>query len=310
MSSNRGMEAWISCSSRAVVLGIDTLVETSARFYGWRMSMSIRRTISWSWFAVTCLCLSCGPALLSAQEIRQYGNQGGDSGGGGESSGDAEGGTYYPGQPQPETEQTSSEGRESASGEESNEGDSESAGSYRIRLHGEDDSEDDEQNDDNTSAEAPVDKPPSELYGGVIPGARDEVEHLKDDESSESSKPNRLTWLGFKPERDRTRIFLQTSRTPEYDVTEEDDGTIVVALEDTNIAARNFSRTIDASYFNRNVRTIRARPRGERVRIEIDMQESESPSISTEGQYLYLDFARDSEETSPQQANRSARGGG
>jgi hypothetical protein len=244
-----------------------------------------------------------------AQEVRRFGNDGSSSSGGGSGGGPSQGGTYYPGQPQPQTSQTSSQGGNTTgepSGDSSS--DDEGSGSYRIRLHGAG-NQDDEASDSNqeglSSAEI-VERTPEKVYGGIIPGKRDTVDHLEASEGDETSSANRLTWLGFRPERARTRIFLQTARSPEYEMSRQKKGRlVVVTLPETRIASSNFSRVVDARYFERNVQTVRARPDGGDVRIEIALQESESPSVSTEGRYLYLDFGDTLKQSTSKQASRS-----
>lgn len=160
--------------------------------------------------------------------------------------------------------------------------DSEVVGSYRIGIYG----RHDEQRARERQQLASLD--PSELYRGVIPGKRDAVDHIR----SQPNGANPLTWVGFQPEESRTRVFFQSPRPLQYRVNRDaESGDLLVVFSNARITERNFSRLIDTSYFNRNVTRIEARERRDRsVEVRISLRENVEPSVSTDGQYLYLDF--------------------
>ena len=226
----------------------------------------------------------------SAQEIRRYGEDEESSGGGGSSQQRP----YYPGQPMPQQQtqgQQAPSGNQSQSGQESEgEGEGERGEeSYEIRVF-----DPDARKSDRESSDKRRSGEPDSLYQGIIPGSRDIVEHLKDSirENSDKKGPNLLTWIGFQAEDKRSRVFIQTARQPSYQVDQRKDGRrVVVTLENTEITTENFRRQIDASYFNRNVQFVGATSVDDTtVEVRIDIKESESPKISTDNGYLYLDF--------------------
>jgi hypothetical protein len=227
----------------------------------------------------------------SAQEIRRYGEQEGDSSGG---SGGSQQRPYYPGQPMPQTQNQGGQAQgnqqsQSAEGEGDGEGQQE-AESYEIRMFNPGGGT---QKKTKASEKRRSSKPEA-LYQGIIPGTRDIVEHLKDAirENDQKQGPNLLTWIGFQADDNRSRVFIQTARQPSYQVERRKDGRrVVVILQDTEITTENFRREIDASYFDRNVRYLEAKSVDDTtVEVRIDLRNGESPKISTDEGYLYLDF--------------------
>lgn len=138
-------------------------------------------------------------------------------------------------------------------------------------------------------------KDPEELYQGIIPGVRDVIPHLE--RSRELSRggggATPLTWVGFQAEEARTRVFFQSPRPLSYQVRKAQDGRdLIVVFENARIPERNFSRFIDASFFERAVSRIEAtEKRGGVVEVRLTMIDQVEPRVSVEGEYLYLDFA-------------------
>ena len=228
-----------------------------------------------------------------AQNIRKYGDDSSSSSGSGGGGGQA-GQTVYPGQPVPQS--SDSGGNNQSSGEEkSSESEKEgTTGSYEIRMHGASDQQGRQQTQQQTSGSQGGNRADEPTYQGIVPGERDEVEHLRDEQESgaSASKPNKLTWLGFQPKDDKTRVFIQTARASEYNVSREDDGRrVIVTLENTGISTRNFRRSIDTSFFDRNISRIDARPsRRSKVEVTIELESPASPSVEANENYLYVDF--------------------
>jgi hypothetical protein len=239
------------------------------------------------------LCTSVAwTSEASAQEIRRYGEQEDNSGGG--SGGSTQQRQYYPGQPVPQSQNQGGQAQgnqqsQSSQGEGEGEG-QEQAESYEIRMF---DPGGGNQKKGDSSQKRPTGKPEA-LYQGIIPGTRDIVEHLKDAvrENNQKQGPNLLTWIGFQADDSRSRVFIQTARQPSYQVERRKDGRrVVVSLQDTEITTENFRREIDASYFDRNVRYVEARSVDDTtVEVRIDLRAGESPEVSTDKGYLYLDF--------------------
>ncbi|MGM0557345.1 MAG: AMIN domain-containing protein [Myxococcota bacterium] len=248
------------------------------------------------------LCLvgvvAAGLAMASpahAQKIRTYGDQSSSSssGGGSSSSGARGGAGWYPGMPQPSSGddggQASGQQQAGEQGEEEGQEEGMTA-TYRVRMYG---------GTSPGSASGPrttLDLAIEKMYRGVIPGKRDEVEHLK---AKDQTGPNSLTWLGFQPEDERTRVFIQTSREADYEQSvDSEDKTLTLTLYNTKVSAKNFSRFIDTSFFGRNVQLIEAKKANGAVEIMIALDEIERPTVQQDGTYLYLDFPHEAKETS------------
>ena len=143
------------------------------------------------------------------------------------------------------------------------------------------------------SAPLPVDLTPDKMYRGVIPGTRDEVDHLVEAREKSSTRRNRnqVTWVGFQANESSTRVFFQTGRESSYDLG-QDGGSITVTFNDTRLAARNFGRFIDTSFFKRNVTRVDVKQVNKTTVVAtIQLRQFEQPDVDRNGNYLYLDFS-------------------
>lgn len=223
-------------------------------------------------------------ASADAQRVRTFDDQV-------ESSGEQ--GVAIPGAPAPEpqpAEQPQQAPADSGDAEADGDGSDEdgaSMGTYQISVHQSGATR-------RSGLEERLSQEPSKLYQGIIPGQRDVVAHLERAraQGSSSGAPNQITWVGFQPEEDRTRIFFQSPRPVNYELREAfSDGELIVTFENARIAERNFSRFIDTSHFGRVVERIEtAETRGGNVEVTLTVSDSVEPSISTDGEYLYFDF--------------------
>jgi len=256
--------------------------------------------------------LSFASALLQAQTIRSYGDEGsGDSGGGGQQQR-----SYYPGQPVPQSNQGQSSqqqppGNNQQQSENGENGEDQLRESYSIRIYRPGDYDGQSgasaKQERGTDGSSPVEKPENELYQGVIPGLRDTVAHLRTAAATSQSGPNPVTWIGFRAEDERTRVFIQTARAPKFSRHPGDDGrTLTIEIGNSELLERNFARRIDASRYDRVVERVRATETSDgMVAVRIDLKESASPEISTSDRYLYVDFPQEQPETASQ--SESAR---
>lgn len=139
------------------------------------------------------------------------------------------------------------------------------------------------------SAPLPVDLTPEKMYRGIIPGTRDEVLHLT--KAREQSGSNQIVWVGFQPRDNSTRVFFQTTQNADYSVG-EDNGMITVTFSGTKLAAGNFARFIDTSFFNRNVTRIEVeKVDRSTVVAKISLRSFARPDVDRSGGYITLDFA-------------------
>lgn len=136
----------------------------------------------------------------------------------------------------------------------------------------------------------------ADIYRGIIPNTQDTLPHVAVHQRRAARGANRLTWIGFQPFDDSTRVFLQTGRDADYRVAESPDGlTVTIRLSNTAIALSNFRRTIDASYFGRPVVSIDAMAAGggaTDVVIELDRDAGWeiTEGAGVDGAYVFIDF--------------------
>ncbi len=152
---------------------------------------------------------------------------------------------------------------------------------------------------------------PEEMYRGVIPGTRDEVKHLSRARKKGETSTNRVLWIGFQPRDQSTRVFIQTAREANYEVSTEGND-VVLTLSDAKLSARNFSRFIDTTYFKRNVQRIESKRLGrDSVEVRITLLKSERPQVNSTTNYVYLEFSADevkSEKDKEEQSGEEADG--
>ena len=134
----------------------------------------------------------------------------------------------------------------------------------------------------------------SDIYTGVTPDHRDTVPHISPYQraGAEQARANQLTWLGFQPLDDRTRVFVQTGRPAQYQVTESPDGlTLTLRLRYTRIGLSNFMRFVDASHFDRPVNMVRTARTADGVTVvTIELNRPASYEVVPDGNYLYIDL--------------------
>ena len=227
--------------------------------------------------------LTLSSTTVTAQDIQRFDDQ--------VESDDGGGNVVLPGAPAPEQqqEQPAQQPADDTDGDDSEE--SGAVGSYRISVHNSPRGG----SDRDGGADSLLSDDHTELYQGIIPGERDAVDHMQSAREAAESGSNQITWVGFKPEDERTRVFFQSPRPVEYQIQADSDaGELVVIFDSAQIPERNFSRFIDASHFDRAVERIEARETdGGDVQVTFEMRENVQPSTSVDGEYLYLDFPHD-----------------
>lgn len=133
-----------------------------------------------------------------------------------------------------------------------------------------------------------------DIYTGIIPGVRDSLPHLErhQERGRKAKKPNQLVWLGYQPFAQGSRVFLQTSVKPAYTVVTMEDGmTVVIELMNTKIPLYNNQRNIDTSFFPKAVTSIDAAVLSKkRVQITITLRERVPFHVSSQNEYLFIDF--------------------
>ena len=144
--------------------------------------------------------------------------------------------------------------------------------------------------------------PAENLYRGIIPNTQNSLPHIAAAQrrGATANRANTLTWIGYQPFADFSRIFLQTGRAAQYAVRPSPDGrTVTIRLHNTQISLRNFYREVVAAGFGRAVTSIDARrgPDGStEVIIELaddaryEFEQGTSVEDGVTYHYLYINF--------------------
>lgn len=134
------------------------------------------------------------------------------------------------------------------------------------------------------------------IYTGITPNFTDTLPHVSRlERRAEAGGNNALTWIGFQPFPDTTRVFIQTGRAATPQVSAAPDGrTLTVRYENTTVGLSNFTRDIDATYFDRTVTHIRGRRVGADTEVTIELDDAVDYLLVTDENnpdYVYIDFA-------------------
>jgi hypothetical protein len=136
------------------------------------------------------------------------------------------------------------------------------------------------------------------VYRGIVPGVRDW--HLFARKARDAAKTNprmgnRMTWLGFQPLDEGSRIFIQTIKPANYALTESvtEDGLmqLQVKLVGTKIPRRNERRSIDTSYFDSAISAAQAHQQGSVAVVKIDLHQRVEYRVSQDDEFLMISFA-------------------
>lgn len=125
-------------------------------------------------------------------------------------------------------------------------------------------------------------------YQGVRPGAGNPPPA-----PPKNSKHNFVTWPGFVPGQGGGRVFVQTTKTPRYEV--QVSGTkVTVLIRGARVHLRTNRLPLDMRYFNTNVLSAKLERRNKDVALIVDLKQSAHPNVTTDTQggysYIYVDF--------------------
>ena len=134
------------------------------------------------------------------------------------------------------------------------------------------------------------------IYTGITPNFTDTLPHVSRlERRAEAGGNNALTWIGFQPFPETTRVFIQTGRPAAPQLSAAPDGrTLTVRYENTTVGLSNFTRDIDATYFDRAVTHIRGRRVGAATEVTIELDGTVDYQLVTDENnpdYVYIDFA-------------------
>lgn len=137
----------------------------------------------------------------------------------------------------------------------------------------------------------------ADIYRGVTPNENDSIAHIaRYQRRARTGASNELTWVGFQPFDDYTRVFIQTGRQAGHSVAQSPDGrTLTIRLPRTAIPLSNFRRPIDTSFFGRAVQEVRAGrgAQGEAqitIRLDRDARHAVQVQGNESGSYIFIDF--------------------
>jgi hypothetical protein len=105
-----------------------------------------------------------------------------------------------------------------------------------------------------------------------------------------SSRRKTVTLVGFSP--DKSRVFVRTSEPVRYTVSQADDHTVVLELENTIFHRSNDRRPLDTRFFGGPVVQIAPRPAsGKTVRVAVTLRDKVEYQARQDGNEVSLQFA-------------------
>lgn len=139
--------------------------------------------------------------------------------------------------------------------------------------------------------------PGSAIYRGIIPSTHDTLPHIERYRraAQASRRSNSLTWLGFQPFDEFTRVFIQTGRAAQPQLVTSPDGlTLTIRLPNTALSLSNFRRALETAWFGTAVSRVTTQrgPSGATdVVIELARDVRYEMTNSTSGaEYVFVDF--------------------
>jgi ATPase subunit of ABC transporter with duplicated ATPase domains len=105
-----------------------------------------------------------------------------------------------------------------------------------------------------------------------------------------SSRRKTVILVGFSP--DKSRVFVRTSEPVHYTVSQADDRTVVLELENTTFQHSNDRRPLDTRFFGGPVVEITPRPAsGKTVRVAVTLRDKVGYQARQDGNEVSLQFA-------------------
>ena len=105
-----------------------------------------------------------------------------------------------------------------------------------------------------------------------------------------SNRRKTVMLVGFAP--DKSRVFVRTSGPVRYTVSQADDRTVVLELENTTFQRSNDRRALDTRFFGGPVVEITPRPAsGKTVRVAVTLRDKVEYQARQDGNEVSLQFA-------------------
>jgi len=176
-----------------------------------------------------------------------------------------DGGTvlYIPGMPVPQTQAAPAAAPDSGAAGDTAKGGSGNVKVTKVQKAGELD----------TSVPAPVvqQKATGPTYKGVMPPNR----LVPENESTFTRDGgNQLSWIGFMPEENSHRIFIQTTNATTYQRVASADDRVELLITNTKLSVSNNNRELDMSYFKTPFAKAKATKQGADVKVVVQLKEA------------------------------------
>jgi hypothetical protein len=105
-------------------------------------------------------------------------------------------------------------------------------------------------------------------------------------------KPAKLQAIGFKQLPTVSRVFVKTSATPRFTITDVGDDVVRLEVENTRSSRRNDTRPLDTSFFPSAVALITPSKQGTSYVVDIKLRKRVPYQQKVEGDLLAIDFER------------------
>lgn len=148
----------------------------------------------------------------------------------------------------------------------------------------------------------------SEKYVGVAaPGAA-----AKNPLPLPKPAPTQLVWTGFRMKEAGSQVFLQTTRSVDFELKPDGKaGRVTVLLKNCRVHLHNNGRDLDTRFFATPVASVKARQRRKDVELEIVLKEPVHPESRSEGgpngtHFVVLEFPPGPTDQQPRTVANSA----
>ena len=188
-----------------------------------------------------------------------------------------DGGTvmYIPGMPVPQTQSAPAAAPASDAAGDAAKGGSGNVKVTKVSKAGELD----------TSTPAPVVQQEStgHTYKGVMPPNR----LVPENESTFTRDGgNQLSWIGFMPEENSHRIFIQTTNATTYQRVATSDDRVELLLTNTKLSVSNNNRELDMTYFKTPFSKAKATSQGQDVKVVVQLKEATPCEIQQHDNFI------------------------
>lgn len=118
----------------------------------------------------------------------------------------------------------------------------------------------------------PMPKPEAaqDSYRGVTPPTRMVPENQN---TFTKTSGNQLSWIGFMPEAQTHRIFIQTTSPTTFDRVATGPDRVEILVKDTKLAVSNNKRELEMKYFKTPFSKAYAKPAGRHVKVIVELRE-------------------------------------